>query len=457
MRPHWVWIIFKKEIKETLRDHRSIFLMVILPLLLYPLLFRASNALMLRHWSNLSARSTTVAVWGELPPQVAGALSGNCVPSITVLPIPFNSGSHSTDCENARKLLSEKKVDIIIQVHNQLCCDQTVNAPSNAEKNNANTDKLQILYDGANDFSTWSATRVEGLFKEIFREKLRQHLRKAGLNPALADPYAITRTNLADEKRMGGHLAGRLLPLLLVLMVLLGTFYPAIELTAGEKERGTFETLRSMPVRATEIIVGKYLTVVAIALISASVNLLAMALAFNNMHVFDPSAYQLYLIDQSHSSSGLVVTGGMVAQLFLLLIPPALFFSSLMLAASTLAKDLKEGQNLLTPVFLMCILPAALVSTPGGFELNWAVALVPVVNVALLIKDVLMGDAAPHFLLLILIANTVYAALMLLFAARSFHNEQLMWDNPFWKRFLSNINLLHCCKSRRAPKSRRKV
>ena len=87
MRLHWAWIIFKKEMKETLRDRRSLFLMVILPLLLYPLLFRASNALMFRHWSSLSTRTTTVGVLGKISHKITDALSSKSIANIKVLPI----------------------------------------------------------------------------------------------------------------------------------------------------------------------------------------------------------------------------------------------------------------------------------------------------------------------------------------------------------------------------------
>jgi ABC-type Na+ efflux pump permease subunit len=189
-----------------------------------------------------------------------------------------------------------------------------------------------------------------------------------------------------------------------------------------------------MPVRSTEIIIGKYLTVVAIALISACANLVSMGIAFNNMQILDPmqQATQLTLSSQGQ----LDITPGLVGEILLLLIPSALFFSALMLTISTFAKDFKEGQNLLTPAYLACVVPAALVSTPSGFEFDCLMALVPVVNVVLAVKGVLTNEAPMVLVTMMLVANSVYAGLMLWTATRVYGNERIMWGTIHWRRLV---------------------
>ena len=205
--------------------------------------------------------------------------------------------------------------------------------------------------------------------------------RALGLVRGFALGLDVRATNVAQEARRSGQILGLFLPFLLVTMSLLGGFYPAIDLTAGEKERGTMQTLLCAPVSPLEIVAGKYLAVWVTSLIAALANVVSLGTTV--MRILPGDAISV-------SPSTLLLA-------FAMLLPVTLFITAVFLAVAAFAKDFKDGQNFLTPVYMLLALPAG-VTMLRGIELNAWTAFVPVVNIALLIKALLIarGRARPH-------------------------------------------------------------
>src|SRR5690606_30712503 len=153
---------------------------------------------------------------------------------------------------------------------------------------------------------------------------------------------------------------------ILILMSLLGAFYPAIDLAAGEKERGTLETLLTTPVPAREIVAGKFLTVALVGLAAAALNLASMLLTFQY------AAFQFASVVEI--SFRLPLSTVLLVLLFL--VPLAVFFAALFLGMALRAQSFKEAQNALTPVQLAAILPTILPTIPG-IPFSYGLALVP--------------------------------------------------------------------------------
>jgi len=260
-------------------------------------------------------------------------------------------------------------------------------------------------------------------------EQLAQRLAERGLPPSFAEPLLVSDSSVASAERLGGSALGRFLPMLLILMTLLGAFYPSIDLAAGEKERGTLEPLLTTPVPAREIVAGKFLTVTVIALCAATLNLASMLLTL------EYAAFQLASADVQFS-----LPLGTIALVLLLLVPLAVLFSALFLGLALRAQSFKEAQNTLTPVQLASTVPMMLPLIPG-IQLDYAIAVVPVGGVALLFRELMSGAAPPGPSLVALLATVAYAALALRFASASFGREEVLFGTgasasplPFWDR-----------------------
>ncbi|MBU1429861.1 ABC transporter permease subunit [Myxococcota bacterium] len=406
-----VWVIFGKELVETLRDRRTLFVMILLPILLYPLIFMGLSFVMQAHISRLSQDEVRLALWA--PPADAPALNAALgAPSDAqlkryLLPRP----SDQALCSTARDLLARREAHVIL-VKDGPDCRRETSTPRLAP---GPLGRLELLYDGTDDLSQRGARAALELLKDHRRARLEAHLVAHGLDPRQAEPFSVERFNVASEARMGGYFAGQVIPLILVLMVILGAFYPAIDLTAGEKERGTLESLLCTPTTPLEMMLGKYLAVIVISMIAATMNLVSMSLTVRQMTA-------------SVEALGGAFTLGWAGALtiLLLLLPTALLFSALMLALAAFARDFKEAQNYLTPAFMLAIVPAALSGLPG-IKLNFFLGLVPGLNITLVIKEILVGEATAGGVALVIAVNLVYAALILRLAARLFASERVLF------------------------------
>jgi sodium transport system permease protein len=200
------------------------------------------------------------------------------------------------------------------------------------------------------------------------------------------------------------------------MMTLLGAFYPAIDLAAGEKERGTLETLLTAPVPAHEIVAGKFAAVALIGMAAAAANLASMLLTFQSGIFRFGTAAQIRF----------TMPAGSAVLVLLALVPLAVLFAAVFLGLAVRAQSFKEAQNALTPAQLGATLPLFIVTLPG-IDFTPALALVPVVGVAMFFRELMTGDPPLIPSILSVLATIGYAALALVFAARAFGREEVLF------------------------------
>jgi len=382
--------VLAKELKETLRDRRTLFMMIVIPTLLYPGLMVVIEQLTLFGQRKLSERPAAVAV-AAADPAMAAFLRRDS--ALRILP-PESATVRAVRAHHAEAAV--------------------VPVPTPPES--AGTSKVRVLFDPSDDRSQ----RARGVVRErldAWRDTLlARRLAGAGLPPDFAAPLAVADSSVATAEEAGAYALGRFLPVLLILMTLLGAFYPAIDLAAGEKERGTLETLLTAPVPAREIVTGKFAAVALIGMAAAAANLLSMLLTFQSgVFKFAKAAHVSFTLPWSTAALVLVA-----------LVPLAVLFSALFLGIAVRSQSFKEAQNALTPVQLASTLPILVITLPG-IDFTAALAAVPVVGIAMMFRA-LMSGSAPLVPCLVAFGSTVlYAALALHFAAAAFGREDVLF------------------------------
>ncbi|MBI3271401.1 MAG: CPBP family intramembrane metalloprotease [Planctomycetes bacterium] len=451
MRLSIVRAIYRKEITETLRDWRTLLMMVGLPVILYPLLIIGASRIKEMQTEAMEAHGSVVSVWGDLPEALRKRLTKEGVLACEAwrgvpdeLRRDLESGAQSVPwpepeadkkkmdeatagakpagpaappsapaaeeppppphpvLEAARMAISAREVDAIV-------------APLRTFKADMEEDRLGrliIYYDSVRPESRQAADRAQDELL-AYREDVRKERERAhGLAEGFTRGLDLASEDVAPPARVSGKLLGTSVAFLLIFMSLLGGLYPSVDLTAGEKERGTMETLLCAPLRSTEIIVGKFLTVWTLSMAAGAANLVSIAITL--LRVLPGSALQA--LTPSPSAFLLI---------FLLYAPVSFITSACFLAVGVFAKDFKDGQNLITPVYMVFAMPASLVLLPG-IELGPWTAFVPVLNISLLIKALLVGEARADFVFLTLLSSVAYGALAVLLAARLFEREQVL-------------------------------
>ncbi len=393
MRLNKINTIFRKEVLDTLRDRRTLFTMIIVPLLLYPGLMLLVNSLASSQQVKMEQKTVKIALI-NISERTHFMRLIRSKPRIEIV-----------QSRNPREDLRLGEIDFVLR------------APENlsALLDQHKTAKIQLLYDRSNDDAATNLDRVREIVETYSKELLSLRLEEKHLSGEFVQPVNIEEVNVATKRRMGGFVISRFLPMLMVFMILVGALYPSIDMTAGEKERGTLETILTSPATKSEIVLGKFLTVSLIALITGLLNLGSMMATFSfgifsglsdAIQIKIPASYMLIML--------------------VCMIPLAIFFSGVMMAISSFARSFKEAQNLVTPFYLVATMPAMISSIPGirleGFWLTF-----PIANVVLLFKELMLGILSWPHIFAVFFSITFLASIAIFAAIKLFGREEVLF------------------------------
>jgi sodium transport system permease protein len=399
---HAIRTIYAKELRDTLRDRRTLISTIILPTFLMPVLM----------FGVAEATSTIVTKAKEEVPRIM-VVNGADSPGIRAE--LEKTGKFRIEAASAdwKTLISEKKVRAAVDI------------PMGFEKAlDAGSAPAITLYDYQGELKSGLAVdRLNHFFTGLRERTTARLLAAKGLPATLAKPFDVERTNVAPPEKVGGNFFGGIVPYILILLCLIGCMYPAIDLTAGEKERGTMETLLCSPVARTDIVLGKFLMVVTgslSAVFFALVSLVGSLLVAGSF--MDPGMAASAAHDAAMPTISPLGILGVIA----MVIPTAVLFSAVVFSTSLFAKSIKEAQSYLTPLIFVAIIPCGIGLLPG-IELNPRLALVPVANISLVCKEMLSGVWHWGYIALIFASTAVYASAALAFAVRMFRRESVLF------------------------------
>jgi sodium transport system permease protein len=386
--------IFRKDLVETLRDSRTVVMAFVVPALIYPLLFTLLGSVASDKRGELERTRVRVAAWGPVPSSALRAVEQQARADI----VDRREQPPTNPEPEARALVSSKKVHVVLL------------SPSGASGASI---PIRVLSDSTDVDSDAMERRVSRALADHDAELLRQRMTALGQDAAAAKPLDVHEEDLADAARRGASLAATLLPYLLLVLVATSGFYAALDLTAGEKERGTLQTLLTAPVRSVEIVAGKYLAVLALTLAATVCNLGSIALTLSRATAAIDRAARFSLGLSS------------AAAIFFTVLPAALLIVAILMAVGVLARSYREGQSYLMPILILVIL-AGFASFLPGAELTAGTSLIPLLNVTLLVHDLLVGKAGPTQVMVVWAVSLAWAVLGIVLTARVFQTEQVL-------------------------------
>ena len=366
-------LVYAKELKETLRDRRTLAVMVLFPVVVYPLLSLLVGQVIVDRESRYEERP--IAVAATPGSQVAAQLRTD--EAIKSLKLTYLANGTAAD-------VAGRHLDAFVE---QLADNGPPPHP------------IRIVFDGSREDSLRAQSRVSDYFREL-------------LVPGSAHQFAVAEKDIGTAVSRGGYILSKVVPLLVVLMVILGAFYPAIDTTAGERERNTLETTLVAPIKRVDLLAGKVLSVATLALITGLLNLGSLSLTFVQ-------------IARSADIGSLPLPWARLAMAALVLPPAAIMFAAVMVMAATAAKSFKEAQNYLTPIYFAFFAPAVAASL-GEFPLTLGWSFVPGLNITLLTRDLILGEARFVPFLCFLLSTITVTALALAISARLFDSERLL-------------------------------
>ena len=323
--------------------------------------------------------------------------------------------------------------------------------PENLEAKLRDLDSLSIpiYYNSADEKSQLTYLRVDRVL-ERWKSLIVQSRLAADRKPTgYTEPVKSEAVDVATRGEAGGSVWAKLFPFLLVMMALTGAFYPAIDLCAGEKERGTMETLLISPASRTEIVLGKFFTVMLASMATATLNIASMGVTAMQLG----SQFQMPEASGGRAAalSHLMTAPSLLSTLWMLmiLVPLSAFFSAICLTLAVLARSMKEGQYYMTPLYLVA-LPLIFATLAPGIELSPLTSLVPITGVSLLLKALLVGEygEARRYFLPVLVPLLVYGGLALRWSIDQFKTESVLFREA--ERFDLKSWLRHLIRDREA-------
>lgn len=397
------WIVFRKELRDTLRDRRTLIAMVVVPVLLFPLLMVGMAKFSRSRAAEARDKVLAVAVAdAELGPGRAGSGLADFLRQD-----PGFAIDEVQDVTALPEQVRSEALDAAIIVPSGYAAALAAHQPA----------PVQLLHKSSDDFDI-PRTRVEQALARFEKQVLDERLHGLGIEPAVIDPIDVQRTDVVSSRELFGKLLGGLLPYMFIIFCFTGSMYPAIDLAAGEKERGTLETLLSSPASRLQIAVGKFAVVTLTGFTSALLATLGMYVSVQQGLEGIPPAVLAAV--QS------ILAPGTIALVLALLLPLSVFFAAALLMLSLYARSYKEAMSVISPLMIVVVVPAAIAMAPG-VRLGPITSLIPVLNVSLATREIIAGTAEPLHLALTFASLLLLAAGGMIACARWFSREDIVF------------------------------
>ena len=398
-----MWIIYLKELLELARDRRTFFFTVFIPVFAMPLIFTGFGFVSQSLFKQASQAEMTYSIFGkDHAPRLAERFAKE---------------------KGFREVVLESPADIKTAIGDDRIKFALV-IPAGFEQSLAQQQQgvIALHYNSAVtvDLTRKRVMSVIGGQNRVLREQALSalNLNKEQLRFAL-DPITLEDHSTADKREQMGAVVGGMLPYILLMVCVMAAMYPAIDTGAGEKERGTLETLLLAPVSRTALVMAKFLMLFTVGLTSAllMIGSMGMLLYFFGALIGGDLVQMVRAI-------GLLD----LAMVALMLVPTAAIFAAILLSISVYAKSYKEAAGLISPLIIVTILPTLVALLPG-VELNWKWAMVPLTNVSLAMKELVKGTMDYSMFSVILLSTTLTAGALLALCRWWFNREQVLFRN----------------------------
>ncbi len=394
-----IFTVYRKELTDSLRDRRTLISMVVVPIVIFPLISIGMFTFI----------SKVVGKALEEVPKVMIVSTGDSPRAVEDLKaikgIDFIPGT-----PDYAQQISDKKIRAAVDI------------PAGFDAAVDHDTKMTLkIYNYEGDLKSGIASdKIEKYLKDLQTQTVQKRLQARNLPPALADPFDVKKENVAPPEKVSGAMIGGFLPYFVIILCLTGAMYPAIDLTAGEKERGTIETILTSPVPRTQIVLGKFLMVLTAALVTAMLAITSMGVSF---HVA-----KTLMAGKTDANNLLNFTIGFkaIGAVFFMVLPLAVLFSAGLLAIALMAKSYKEAQSYIAPLMIVVIMPAVAGLMPG-VEFNARMALIPILSTSLVCKEIVAGTYHWNYIAIIFASTCVYASAALFVAVSLFNREDVLF------------------------------
>jgi len=393
-----VRLLFSKELTGAIRDRRTLFLTVFFPLIFYPLV---------------------LSVIGQFN-EAERVRYESLVPTILVV-------DRSEDEMFAAELAQERtlfwrRIESIQSGLDGLKADEghvlmVVEKETGGEGIGLD---VALYYDQADPFAPIAASQVRGVLEAYLQRVVGEKLGALGYDlDELTPPLTVHAQDVATNESMGRMILSRLLPYFMVLAILTGAMGLGAEITAGEKERSTIATLLVSKLSRTEIVLGKFLSVLTVSLVSSLLSAVGLLIG---VRFFGGGLTPATVSGTAVFQLDLPALGWMLV----VLIPLAIILAALVIIVGTYARSQREASTYLLPIYMVIVL-VGMMSMTGGITFEGARYLIPVANALYALQGIIVGNLVTVNIVYTLVANVFCGAILIAAAVRLFKREAVLF------------------------------
>ena len=394
-----IFTVFKKELIDTLRDRRTLIVMIIVPILLFPIIMKVSALFANNFKDEAQNKTLKVAVVGEH----SALMDALRVQEEGEGKIEFITYSDTLKIDQD---IRDEQIDLGMYISEGF--EEALQTGKSGE--------IQLFY---NAVEVGVVERLENRINAYKAKISQERLERLGIDLALFEPIVLVDRNIASDQEMIGKMAGGILPYVFILFGFLGCMYPAIDLFTGEKERGTIETILTTPDPRWKILTGKMMVVALSGFMASVFGILGLYLASAGLGDVNESISTT--INQLFTPKSLI-------SMMVLILPLVIFFAGLIIPIAIYAKSFKEAQSMASPLNILVIFPAMVGMFPG-IAYSVTTAFIPVVNVVLATKEILAGTLDWGLYIGTFVSLCLLASISVILSYRQFGKETNISSN----------------------------
>lgn len=268
-----------------------------------------------------------------------------------------------------------------------------------------------------NEITTYASTLVDS-YLSIYKEYLQgQYLVNNGFSPEeVVNIISVEKNIVAEENFFASYITNYAF-LFIIMAITVSATYPATDATAGEKERGTLETLLTFPIRSKDIIVGKFLSVSLSSIVTGLISLVLMIISL----VISGNIFSIY------EGQNLMLSSTSVIYSVIVIVSYSFLISGLCIAIASKSKTFKEAQSALTPLSFISFFPG-FVAYMLNLKTTTALSIVPFLNVGLLFTDITNSNVNYVHIFLMLLSTTIVIFVVLFIIIRQYKSERVLFS-----------------------------
>ena len=392
-----IFTIIKKELRDLVRDRRTMFFMIVFPAVIIPFLIGGVSKLTISIMKKEMDKTLTIAIVGEEY-------------DLTLVEFIRNQDKLILITTLSEHQIKSQILDEMI--------DGAIVIPNNAREYLSEKKQVELKhYFRSGKGENINENRLNRILEDYFSPLIEARYQSFSLDKAVFEPYVIFKIDVATEQERFGKTIGTFLPYMFLLFCFSGAMYPALDLGAGEKERGTLETILTSPASQLEILTGKFIVVSFFGVMSVIFGLMGM-LAAVNLNSEIPA--EIITI-------AMTILGAKPIFLMLsLLFPIALFFAAFLLSISFYAKTFKEAQSIMGPLNILIIIPIMIGMMPG-ITLEASTAWIPILNVSLAMNDIIAGTLSLSLYVEVMLSLLFFTGLSMWMSVKFVSREEVIF------------------------------